>query len=184
MTQRTAESTTAGRTAGPGAGRVWAVGHDVDTDQLAPGRTMKLPVSEIARHCLEDTLPGFAAGVAAGDVLVAGRNFGCGSSREQAPAALRALGVAAVVAESFAGLFYRNAINLGLPVVVCADAARVAASPWARVDAERGAIEIEGGRVDCEPIPAFLMDLLRAGGLLPHLKARLAASALNPREPS
>lgn len=183
MTQRMTQHA-AGSAAPRTAGRVWALGHDVDTDQLAPGRHMKLPVPELARHCLEDFLPGFAAQVAPGDVLVAGRNFGCGSSREQAPAALHALGVAAVVAESFAGLFYRNAINLGLPVVVCSDAARVAASPWARVDAEGGTIEIEGGHVACEPIPAFLMDLLRAGGLLPHLKARLAASAPKTQEPS
>jgi 3-isopropylmalate dehydratase small subunit len=105
--------------------KAWVFGDNVDTDVLAPGRYMKLPIEEIAKHCLEAIDSSFAASVQPGDIVVAGRNFGAGSSREQAPAALRHLGVAALVAESFAGLFYRNALNLGLLALVCAGAKRI-----------------------------------------------------------
>src|SRR5712691_5724184 len=98
--------------------RAWVFGDDIDTDVLAPGKYMKFDLDEIAMHCLESVDPTFANSVKPGDVLVAGRNFGAGSSREQAPAALKHLGIAALVAESFAGMFYRNALNLGLPAVV------------------------------------------------------------------
>ena len=104
--------------AGP-QNRIWRFGDGIDTDAMAPGQYMKLPIEELARHCLEGVRPEFAASVRPGDVIVAGANFGVGSSREQAPQALATLGVAGVVAVSFAGLFYRNAINLGLPVLVC-----------------------------------------------------------------
>ena len=97
--------------------RIWRFGDGIDTDAMAPGEYMKLPIEQIAEHCMEVVRPEFAAAVRPGDVVVAGANFGIGSSREQAPQALVALGVAGVVAASFAGLFYRNAINLGLPVL-------------------------------------------------------------------
>ena len=157
-------------------GRAWVFGDNVDTDVLAPGQYMKLGIEEIARHCLESVDPAFAAGVKAGDVVVGRRNFGTGSSREQAPQALKQLGVAALVAESFAGLFYRNAINLGLPAVVCADTQRIRAGDRVRVDPEAGRIEnlSTGDVLACEPIPAHLMQLLRDGGLVPHLEQRLA----------
>ncbi len=157
------------------SGKAWCFGDDVDTDVLAPGKYMKFGIDEIARHCLESVDPGFAAGVRAGDVVVAGRNFGAGSSREQAPQALRALGVAALVAESFAGLFYRNALNLGLPALACRDAKRIRAGDRLRVDAEAGRIENEttGETLVCEPIPPHLMQMVRDGGLLPHLEKRL-----------
>ena len=100
------------------SGRAWKLGDNVDTDVLAPGRYMKFSIEEIAIHCLEDVLPQFAATVKPGDVVTGGRNFGAGSSREQAPQALKVLGVAAIIAESYAGLFYRNALNLGLPVEI------------------------------------------------------------------
>ena len=93
------------------AGRAWKLGDNLDTDMLAPGRYMKFSIDEIARHCLEDVLPQFATTVKPGDVVTGGRNFGVGSSREQAPQALKVLGVAAIVAVSYAGLFYRNALN-------------------------------------------------------------------------
>ena len=156
--------------------RAWVFGDNVDTDVLAPGKYMKSGIEELARHCLEAVEPGFAAGVQAGDVVVGWRNFGTGSSREQAPQALKHLGVAALVAESFAGLFYRNAINLGLPAVVCADARRIGAGDRVQVDPEAGRIEnLSTGEVlACEPIPAHLMQMLRDGGLVPHLEKRLA----------
>jgi 3-isopropylmalate/(R)-2-methylmalate dehydratase small subunit len=114
-----------------------------------------------------------------GDVVVGGRNFGAGSSREQAPAALKHLGVAALVAESFAGLFYRNALNLGLPAVVCKDAKLIADGDNVRVHAEGGKIEIVniGKTLACEAIPAHLIQMVRDGGLLPHLEKRLARTA-------
>jgi 3-isopropylmalate/(R)-2-methylmalate dehydratase small subunit len=136
---------------------------------------MKFGIAEIAPHCLEGVLPGFARSVRPGDVVVGGRNFGAGSSREQAPAALKHLGVAALVAESFAGLFYRNALNLGLPAVVCADARRIHDADTVRVDPEAGKIHIENRNetLVCEPIPAHLMEMVRDGGLLAHLEKRL-----------
>jgi 3-isopropylmalate/(R)-2-methylmalate dehydratase small subunit len=156
-------------------GKAWVFGDNVDTDALAPGKYMKLGIEEIAKHCLESVDPAFAAGVRPGDVVVGGRNFGLGSSREQAAAALRQLGVAAVVAPSFAGLFYRNALNLGLPVLVCHDAPRIRAGDALRVDAEAGRIEnvTTGEALACERIPGHLLEMVRDGGLLPHLKKRL-----------
>ena len=158
------------------AGRVWRFGDNLNTDVLAPGAYMKFGIEEIARHCLEAIEPRFAKEVQPGDVLVAGRNCGTGSSREQAPQALKHLGVAALVAESFAGLFYRNALNLGLPALVCAEAKRIRADDRLRVDAESGRIDnlTTGETIACEPIPPHLMQMIRDGGLLPHLEKRLA----------
>jgi len=156
--------------------KAWIFGDNIDTDALAPGKYMKFGIDEIAKHCLESVDPAFAGSVAPGDIVVGGRNFGLGSSREQAAAALRQLGVAAVVAASFAGLFYRNALNLGLPVLACNDTHRIRAGDTLRVDAEAGRIEnmTTGESLACERIPAHLMEMVRDGGLLPHLKKRLA----------
>jgi 3-isopropylmalate/(R)-2-methylmalate dehydratase small subunit len=156
-------------------GRAWVFGDDVDTDAIAPGRYMKFAIEEIAKHCLESIDPTFASGVRQGDVVVGGRNFGMGSSREQAPQALKALGVSALVAQSFAGLFYRNALNLGLAAVACADAARIRAGDRVRVDPENGRIlnETTGETLTCEPIPPHLMAMVRDGGLLAHLEKRM-----------
>ncbi|HEV3010646.1 MAG TPA: 3-isopropylmalate dehydratase [Burkholderiales bacterium] len=149
------------------------LGDDVDTDVIVPGRYMKLGIEEIATHCLEAVLPGFASSVQKGDVVVAGRNFGCGSSREQAPAALKQLGVAALVAQSFAGLFYRNSLNLGLPALICRDAKRIRDGEQLKVDYEQGEIVTGRETFAFEPIPAHLMEMVRDGGLLPHLEKRL-----------
>jgi 3-isopropylmalate/(R)-2-methylmalate dehydratase small subunit len=159
--------------------KAWVFGDDVDTDVIAPGRYMKLGIEEIASHCLETVDPEFSRQVQPGDAVVAGRNFGVGSSREQAPEALKHLGVAVLVAESFAGLFYRNAINLGLPAVACAQAKRIRPGDELEADLERGKIRnrTTGETLDCEPIPAFLMTIIRDGGLLPHLEKRLARKA-------
>jgi len=159
-------------------GRTWKLGDNVDTDVLAPGRYMKFGIDEIARHCLEDLLPAFAASVKPGDVIVAQRNFGAGSSREQAPQALKHLGVAAVLAHSYAGLFYRNALNLGLPVLVCPDAHKIADGLACSVDFEAGVVRAGADTWACEPIPAFLMSMVRDGGLLPHLEKKLAAGKM------
>jgi 3-isopropylmalate/(R)-2-methylmalate dehydratase small subunit len=155
--------------------RAWVFGDDIDTDVLAPGRYMKAEIEEIAKHCLEAVEPSFASEVAPGDFLVAGRNFGAGSSREQAPAALKHLGIAALIAESFAGLFYRNALNLGLPALVCRDAKRIRQGDELKVDFEKSTILNlkTGDALAFEPIPAHLMQMVRDGGLLPHLEKRL-----------
>jgi 3-isopropylmalate/(R)-2-methylmalate dehydratase small subunit len=154
---------------------VWVFGDNVDTDAIAPGRYMKFGIDEIARHCFEALDPAFATQVKGGDVIAAGRNFGAGSSREQAPEALKHLGIAALIAESFAGLFYRNAINLGLPALVCAQAKRIRAGDELRVDCEAGSIHnlSTGEQLSCEPIAPFLMEIIRDGGLVPHLEKRL-----------
>jgi 3-isopropylmalate/(R)-2-methylmalate dehydratase small subunit len=155
--------------------RAWVLGDNVDTDAIAPGRYMKFGIERIAPHCLESVIPGFAGTVEPGDVVVAGRNFGAGSSREQAPAVLKHLGVAALVAESFAGLFYRNALNLGLPAVVCPDARRIGNGERLRVSFEDGEIAnlTTGETLKCEPLPAHLVQMVRDGGLLAHLEKRL-----------
>jgi 3-isopropylmalate/(R)-2-methylmalate dehydratase small subunit len=155
--------------------RAWVFGDDIDTDVLAPGRYMKAEVAEIAKHCLEAIDPSFASSVKAGDILVAGRNFGAGSSREQAPAALRHLGIAALVAESFAGLFYRNSLNLGLAALVCRDAKRIRNGDEVKIDYEKDEILDLTTRETFafEPSPGHLMEMVRDGGLLPHLEQRL-----------
>jgi 3-isopropylmalate/(R)-2-methylmalate dehydratase small subunit len=157
--------------------KAWVFGDNLDTDLIAPGRYMKFGIAEIARHCLESVDPAFASSVRPGDVLVAGRNLGAGSSREQAPEALKELGIAALVAESFAGLFYRNAINLGLPALVCAQAKRIRPGNRLAFDFEGGSVRNldTGERLACEPIPPFLMQIVRDGGLLAHLEKRLDA---------
>jgi len=157
-------------------GRAWVYGDDIDTDALAPGKYMKLGIDELARHCLETVDPAFASGVKAGDVVVSGRNFGMGSSREQAPAALKALGVAAVIARSFAGLFYRNCFNVGLLALTCPDAGRIRVGDAIGFDAAAGRIHnlATGETLACEPIAPHLMTLVRDGGLLAHLEKRLA----------
>lgn len=164
-------------TAGGGGGRAFVFGDGVDTDALAPGAYMKRPLAELAAHCLETVDPGFAAAVEPGDFVVAGRNFGLGSSREQAAQALRHLGVAAVVARSFAGIFYRNALNLGLPAVVCAQAGEIAAGDRLRVDLAAGRIDnlTRAATLVCEAVPGHLLAIVRDGGLVPHLEKRLAA---------
>jgi 3-isopropylmalate/(R)-2-methylmalate dehydratase small subunit len=162
----------------PGAAghRVWRLPDDVDTDQLAPGATMKHGIAITAQHCLATVRPDFAGGVRSGDVIVAGRNFGIGSSREQAAEVLRYMGVAAVVAPSFGGLYFRNAFNLGLLLLTCREAGRIGDGERIRFDAGAGWIERqEGERLDCEPTPAVMLALIRDGGLLPQLKRRLAA---------
>ena len=156
-------------------GRAWVLGDDVNTDMLAPGGYMKFGIEEIARHCLESVNPTFAADLRPGDVVVGGRNFGAGSSREQAPAALKHLGVAGVVAASFAGIFYRNALNLGLPLLVCPEAGSIASGDGLKLDFAAGRIEnlTQGRTLSGQPIPPHLMAMLDDGGLIPHLEKRL-----------
>jgi 3-isopropylmalate/(R)-2-methylmalate dehydratase small subunit len=166
------------------SGRAWLFGDDIDTDALAPGRWMKFGIDKLAGHCLESVDAAFAREVRGGDIVVAGRNFGCGSSREQAAQALKHLGVAAVMARSFAGLFYRNAVNLGLPVLECDDTARVSPGAPVELDLENSALQLlaSGETLRCTPMPPFLLDIVRAGGLLNQLEKRL--SEANERKPA
>lgn len=165
--------------------RVWRLPADVDTDALAPGAWMKYSVEVIAQHCLESMVPNFALEVRSGDVIVAGANFGIGSSREQAAAALVHLGVAAVIAPSYGGLFFRNAFNVGLLLLTCRDADAIADGERVEFDAEHSELrcvsDAAGHRLgpdapvlSCEPIPGFLLEMVRAGGLLPQLRQRHA----------
>jgi 3-isopropylmalate/(R)-2-methylmalate dehydratase small subunit len=157
--------------------RTWRLPADVDTDQLAPGHTMKHGLEVTARHCLEALRPDFAAQVRPGDVIVAGPHFGIGSSREQAASVLVHLGVAAVIAPSYAGLYFRNAFNVGLLLLTCAGSAAIGDGEAITFDARAGRITCADGRtLACEPIPRFLLDLVEAGGLLPQLKKRLKTS--------
>lgn len=158
-------------------GRAFVFGDNIDTDVLAPGRYMKGAVEELARHCLEAVAPDFAKDVRPGDVVVAGRNFGIGSSREQAAQALKVLGVSAVIAKSFGGIFLRNALNLGLPVLVCETTHEIRADDRVTLDLASGRLinETRGMVLSCEPLPAFLLDMLADGGLVPHLEKKLAA---------
>lgn len=158
-------------------GRVWKFSDNIDTDALAPGLYMKSPLQEMAKHCLEAVEPRFASGAKPGDIVVAGRNFGMGSSREQAVMALRELGIGAVLARSFAGIFYRNALNLGLLALVCAEADSIRPDATLAIDAAAARVrDLENGRTyACEPLPAHLLQMVAAGGLLPHLEKKLHA---------
>ncbi len=146
---------------------------NIDTDRIIPGkRTKTLVAAELGRYALEDLDPGFAARVGAGDILVVGRNFGCGSSREQAPVALKAAGVALVIGRSFARIFFRNAINIGLPALEIGDASHAIASGHAlEVDAEAGRIlDLTGGvTYAASQLPRVMLDILREGGLVNYL---------------
>jgi 3-isopropylmalate/(R)-2-methylmalate dehydratase small subunit len=159
-------------------GIAWRVGADVDTDALAPGAYMKHGLDVIARHCLEAVRADFASGVRQGDVLVAGANFGIGSSREQAAGVLRHLGLAAVIAPSYSGLYFRNAFNLGLLLLTCPEAEQIEEGERVGLDFEGDAPQVvraSGQRLACAAIPGFLMDMVDAGGLLPLLKQRKQA---------
>jgi 3-isopropylmalate/(R)-2-methylmalate dehydratase small subunit len=153
--------------------RTWRLPADVDTDQLAPGHAMKHGLDVMARHCLETMRPEFAAGVRRGDLIVAGSNFGMGSSLERAASVLVHLGLAAVVAPSFAGLYFRNAFNVGLLLLTCPRAAEIADDSAISFDARAGRITLGDGRIlPADPIPGFLLDLVDGGGLMNQLKRR------------
>lgn len=161
-------------------GRIWKFGHDVSTDLLSPGAYAVDPVEVRMLHTLESVNPGFASDVRPGDIVVAGRNFGCGSSRETAPENLKVLGVACVVAESFSRLFMRNAVAVGLPVLVCPGVHRaISDGNEIEVDLATGELtnSANGERLPGEPLPEEMRRILRAGGILEVLKEQVAADA-------
>ena len=157
-------------------GRAFVFGDRIDTDTLAPGRMMKRPLAELASACLEAVDPTFAARVRPGDVVVAGCAFGIGSSREQAAEGLKYLGVSAVLAQSFARIFYRNAINLGLPAVVFPYLNEITSGDELTVDVAAGRVDnvTTGKTYEVAPLPPRLMQMIEDGGLTPHLKRRFA----------
>ncbi|MES2511603.1 MAG: 3-isopropylmalate dehydratase [Pseudomonadota bacterium] len=155
--------------------KVWHLGNDVDTDALAPGAYMQHGIDIIAAHCLENIEPSFASAVRPGDVIVAGKNFGIGSSREQAAAALVHLGVRAVIAESYGGLFFRNAYNLGLTLLTCPANASLRETATLAIVIPGIFITLPNGEtIACEPVPGFLLQMAQAGGLIPSLRQRMA----------
>ena len=159
-------------------GRVWVFGDDISTDHIIAGKYLGTTDAKVfAEHAMENVDPSWAKKVRPGDILVAGDNFGCGSSREQAPMALMSLGIAAILANSFARIFYRNAINLGLPVVECPGVVgRATEGDTLTVDLARGRVRTGAGEeLTAAPYPPHILEILEAGGLVPKLRAELAA---------
>jgi 3-isopropylmalate/(R)-2-methylmalate dehydratase small subunit len=155
-------------------GRVWKYGDNIDTDVIIPARYLNTTDAKtLAAHCMEDIDQGFAGDVQPGDIIVGGRNFGCGSSREHAPISIKGAGVSCIVAESFARIFYRNAINIGLPILESEDAAR---------DAQKGdvlSVDLAAGTItnrrtgityQASPYPSFVLGIINAGGLIPYTR--------------
>jgi 3-isopropylmalate/(R)-2-methylmalate dehydratase small subunit len=161
------------------SGAAWKYGDNVDTDVIIPARYLNTTApEELARHCMEDIDPDFAGQVQPGDVIVAGENFGCGSSREHAPLAIKGANVCCIVAKSYARIFYRNAINIGLPILECAQAVD---------ETEKGdvlSVDLDTGRItnartdrtyETPPFPAFVTEIIKAGGLVAYTHQRLQA---------
>jgi 3-isopropylmalate/(R)-2-methylmalate dehydratase small subunit len=160
-------------------GNAHVFGDNLDTDQIYPGQYLELVEAEdIGRHAMEGADPRFAKAFQAGDIIVAGTNFGCGSSREHAAIALKAVGAGVILAASFARIFYRNAINLGLPLLVSPDiAAHVAPGDVLTVDPARGVVrnQTTGTELKAEPMSAYVFDILESGGIKPLVRKQLAA---------
>lgn len=159
-------------------GRAWVFGDDIDTDQIIPSRFLvSSDPAELGEHAFQDLRPEFSETVAEGEFVVAGENFGSGSSREHAPLALVGAGVDAVVAESFARIFFRNCINLGLPVLICAGASQIDDGDDVSLHLDDGTVtnHERGETYDAEPLPQFLQDLVDQGGLKPYTEAKLAS---------
>ena len=161
-------------------GRAHVYGDNVDTDVIIPARYLtSWNPAELAAHCMEDIDAEFIAKVQPGDMIVGGENFGCGSSREHAPIAIKASGVSCVIAKSFARIFFRNAINVGLPALVCPEAAAQSSTgDELLVDLTAGRIEnvTQGRSYQAEPFPDFLQQIIAAGGLVAHTRRRLAGN--------
>lgn len=156
------------------SGKVFKYGDNVDTDVIIPARYLNTAdANELARHCMEDIDAAFVSKVAKGDIIVAGRNFGCGSSREHAPLSIKTSGISCVIAVTFARIFYRNAINIGLPILECPAAAEaIEAGDKLSVDLSTGTItdETSGKTFKAEPFPPFMQDLIAAGGLAAYMR--------------
>ena len=160
----------------PIKGKIWKYGDNVNTDVIFPGKYTYTvtDVSEMAEHALEDLDPSFTKNVKEGDVIVAGRNFGCGSSREQAATCLKAAGVGAVIAASFARIFFRNAVNQGLPLIESAEVSdRLRKGEEIEIDFEAGSIRSEGKTLTFPPLPEAVLGIVQAGGLIEYTRKKL-----------
>jgi 3-isopropylmalate dehydratase small subunit len=162
-------------------GKIWKFGNDIDTDVIIPARYLNTSdPTELAKHCMEDADPGFGRRISPGDIIMGGKNFGCGSSREHAPIAIKGAGIGLVVAESFARIFYRNAFNIGLPILESPRAAaEIRQGDEVEADIETGLIidHTTGTRYQAQPIPPFMRELLAAGGLVAYVRRQRQNSA-------
>jgi 3-isopropylmalate/(R)-2-methylmalate dehydratase small subunit len=150
-------------------------GDDINTDDIISAKYLvSTDAAELGRHCMESIRPDFSANVKSGDILVAGKNFGCGSSREHAPLAVKGCGVAAVIAKSFAAIFFRNAINIGLPFLECEEADKIAENDMLEIDLNKGIIKniTQKRTYKTQPFPAFLQEIVKAGGLMGYIKKK------------
>ena len=163
-------------------GKAWKFGADVDTDQIIPARYLNTSdPKELAKHCMEDADPQFVNKMKAGDIIVADKNFGCGSSREHAPIAIKTAGISCVIAKSFARIFYRNSFNMGLPILECPDAVdAITEGDEVEVDINTGDIKIKPQSVSrnpqlfkARPIPPFMQELVHTGGLIEWVKKKM-----------
>ena len=159
-------------------GKVFRYNDNVDTDVIIPARYLNTSVpEELAKHCMEDIDKDFVKNVKEGDIIVADKNFGCGSSREHAPIAIKASGISCVIASTFARIFYRNSINIGLPIIECEEAVKgISAGDKVSVDFDTGVItdETTGKSYKGEPYPEFMQNIIQAGGLIPYINAKNA----------
>lgn len=158
-------------------GKVWRYGDNIDTDVIIPARYLNtFDPKELAKHCMVDIDPTFAENVKAGDIMVGGKNFGCGSSREHAPVAIKESGAPVVIAASFARIFYRNGINVGLPLLeIGDDVEKIHAGDQLRIDISTGKIEnlTTGDIFQAPPLPGFIQDIAKAGGLINYVKGKM-----------
>lgn len=158
-------------------GKVWRYGDNIDTDVIIPARYLNtFDPKELAKHCMVDIDPTFAENVKVGDIMVGGKNFGCGSSREHAPVAIKESGVPVVIAASFARIFYRNGINVGLPLLeIGDDVEKIHAGDQLRIDISTGKIEnlTTGDTFQAPPLPGFIQDIAKAGGLINYVKGKM-----------
>lgn len=158
-------------------GKAWKFGADIDTDQIIPARYLNTSdPKELAKHCMEDADPQFVNKMKPGDIIVADKNFGCGSSREHAPIAIKAAGISCVIAKSFARIFYRNSFNMGLPILECPDAvAAIQEGDEVEVNMSTGEIVnlTKNKRFRSQPIPPFMQELINTGGLMEWVKKRI-----------
>ncbi|MCM8779180.1 MAG: 3-isopropylmalate dehydratase small subunit [Candidatus Omnitrophica bacterium] len=154
-------------------GKVWIFGDDINTDLIIPARFLiSSHPEELGKNLFADLIPGFSQKIERGDVIVAGKNFGCGSSREHAPLAIKGAGISSVIAISFARIFFRNAINIGLPIIECKEAKEIGAKEELEIDLKQGKIRnlTQHKIYDIQPFPEFLQELINQGGLLNWIK--------------
>lgn len=167
-------------------GKTWTFGDDLDTDAILPARYMNVPdPRELARHCMEDADPDFVKKISPGDIIVAGKNFGCGSSREHAPLAIKAAGIACVIAANFARIFYRNAINIGLPILESPEAAAfLKEGCTVEVNLQNGEItELNSGRkFNAAPFPPFMQEIMARGGLIGYIRGKMQPAVMKEEE--